>query len=146
MDTKAPFNHSVCKWCFNDLTLDAMAEKVKDMGITSIELVGVNDWPILKKHGMTCAIGNAPFISLTDGFNDINNHAKYQSMFPELLQKAADAAITNIMVFSGNHGEKVMQSGKLREGIGPHRQTSGKTGRNPRSDGTAQQQSQPQRL
>ena len=56
----------------------------------------------MKKYGLTCAIGNAPFISLTDGFNDINNHAKYQSQFPELLQKAADAGIPNIIVFSGN--------------------------------------------
>ena len=106
MNTKAPFHHSVCKWCFGDLPLEAMAEKVKDMGITSIELVGVNDWAILKKHGLTCAIGNAPFISLTDGFNDINNHAKYQSMFPDLLKKAADAGIPNIIVFSGNRRGK----------------------------------------
>ena len=106
MDSKAPFQHSVCKWCFNDLPLEAMAEKVKDMGITSIELVGVNDWAVLKKYGMTCAIGNAPFISLTDGFNEVNNHAKYHSMFPELLQKAADAGIPNIIVFSGNRRGK----------------------------------------
>ena len=106
MKTKAPFHHSVCKWCFGDLPLEAMAEKVKDMGITSIELVGVDDWAILKKHGLTCAIGNAPFISLTDGFNDINNHAKYQSMFPDLLKKAADAGIPNIIVFSGNRRGK----------------------------------------
>jgi hydroxypyruvate isomerase len=106
MNTKAPFHHSVCKWCFGDLPLEAMAEKVKDMGITSIELVGVDDWAILKKHGLTCAIGNAPFISLTDGFNDINNHAKYQSMFPDLLKKAADAGIPNIIVFSGNRRGK----------------------------------------
>jgi hydroxypyruvate isomerase len=106
MDTKAPFKHSVCKWCFNDIAMDVMAEKVKDMGITSIEIVGPTDWPILKKHGLTCALGNAPFISLTDGFNDINNHAKYQSMFPELLQKAADAGIPNIIVFSGNRRGK----------------------------------------
>ena len=106
MNTKAPFHHSVCKWCFGDLPLEAMAEKVKDMGITSIELVGVDDWAILKKHGLTCAIGNAPFISLTDGFNDINNHAKYHSMFPDLLKKAADAGIPNIIVFSGNRRGK----------------------------------------
>lgn len=106
MNTKAPFHHSVCKWCFSDLSLEAMAEKVKDMGITSIELVGVDDWAILKKHGLTCAIGNAPFISLTDGFNDINNHAKYHSMFPDLLKKAADAGIPNIIVFSGNRRGK----------------------------------------
>ena len=106
MNTKAPFHHSVCKWCFGDLPLEAMAEKVKDMGITSIELVGVDDWAVLKKHGLTCAIGNAPFISLTDGFNDINNHAKYHSMFPDLLKKAADAGIPNIIVFSGNRRGK----------------------------------------
>jgi len=106
MNTKAPFHHSVCKWCFGDLPLEAMAEKVKDMGITSIELVGVDDWAVLNKHGLTCAIGNAPFISLTDGFNDINNHAKYHSMFPDLLKKAADAGIPNIIVFSGNRRGK----------------------------------------
>jgi hydroxypyruvate isomerase len=106
MDTKAPFRHSVCKWCFNSLPLEEMAEKVKDMGIVSIEIVGVKEWEILKKYGMTCGMGTASWISLTDGFNDPSTHAKYQSMYPELLQKAADMGISNIICFSGNRRGK----------------------------------------
>jgi hydroxypyruvate isomerase len=102
MTTQAPFRHSVCKWCYSKMPLEAMAEQVKSMGITSIELLGVDEWPILKKYGLTCAMGNAPFISLTDGLNKPANHAKLQSMYPDLLRKAADAGIPNIICFSGN--------------------------------------------
>lgn len=111
MSTKAPFRHSVCKWCYGKMPLEGMAEQVKGIGITSIELLGVDEWPILKKYGLTCAMGTASWISLTSGFNDPNNHAKLQSMYPELLKKAADAGIPNVICFSGNRNGKGEQEG-----------------------------------
>jgi hydroxypyruvate isomerase len=94
--------HSVCRWCYNKIPLEELAEKAKDMGIQSIEIIGPDDWKVVAKYGLTCAMGNAPFISLTKGFNHVEYHADYQKNFPKLIEQAADAGLENLIVFSGN--------------------------------------------
>lgn len=42
-------NHSVCRWCYSKIPLETLALEAKKMGITSIELCGPEEWPILKK-------------------------------------------------------------------------------------------------
>ncbi len=96
------YGHSVCRWCFNSLKLEELCEAAQDIGIKSIEIIGPDDWDVVAKYGLTCAMGNAPFISLTKGLNDPNNHAKLQAGYPDLLRKAADKGIPNIIAFSGN--------------------------------------------
>ena len=51
LDTKT--NHSTCYWCYGDMALDELAERGKDVGLQSIELTTVKQWPTLKKHGLT---------------------------------------------------------------------------------------------
>jgi len=45
---KGNINHAVCKWCFDEIPLEEFAIKVKSMGITGIDLIGPEGWPILK--------------------------------------------------------------------------------------------------
>ncbi|MGI9174709.1 MAG: hydroxypyruvate isomerase family protein [Rhodothermales bacterium] len=97
----ASINHSVCKWCYPDIELDEMAQAVKPMGITSIELLGPDDWPTLKKHGLTCAMGSGAG-GIEKGWNRIENHEWLIPGFKERIQEAADAGLTNVITFSGN--------------------------------------------
>jgi len=94
--------HSVCQWCYNDIPLETLCEAAKDIGLQSIELLGPKDWPTLKKYGLTCALGNDHWVSLTEGFNQPKLHADLQKNYLELLPKAADHGIPTIIVFSGN--------------------------------------------
>ena len=98
----AKFQHSVCRWCYNDIPLEELCEKSVDLGIKSVEIVGPKDWPVLQKYGLTCAMGNAPFISLTDGMNNPKNHEALLAGYTELFAQAADMGIPNIICFSGN--------------------------------------------
>ena len=41
-------NHSVCKWCYNQISLEDFAAGLKPMGISAIDLIGPKEWPILK--------------------------------------------------------------------------------------------------
>lgn len=100
--TDQGYSHSVCRWCFNGIELEPLCEAAQEIGIKSIEIIGPKDWDIVEKYGLTCAMGTAPFISLTEGFNDPNNHAELQAGYPDLLRKAADKGIANIIAFSGN--------------------------------------------
>src|SRR6187551_1657167 len=54
--SKGKINHSVCRWCYNDIPLEDLCKAAKNIGITSIELTGPADWPLLKKYGLTAAM------------------------------------------------------------------------------------------
>src|SRR3712207_1098724 len=53
---KGNVNHSVCKWCYPKIALEDLCKAVKEMGISSIELQGPEEWPTIKKYGLTCAM------------------------------------------------------------------------------------------
>ncbi|MEM9917763.1 MAG: TIM barrel protein [Bacteroidota bacterium] len=99
---KGKVNHSVCRWCYGKIPLEAFCEGAQDIGIKSIELTGPEEWPILKKYGLTCALANAPWVSLTEGFNNPANHEKLYKSYVELIDQAADAGLQQVIVFSGN--------------------------------------------
>ncbi len=99
---ETPFQHSVCRWCYSGMPLEALAEQVKPMGISSIELTTPEEWPILQKYGLTCAVGTLPDASLTDGYSHTEFHASLNEKYLKLVQAAAENGIPNIIVFSGN--------------------------------------------
>src|SRR5204863_2084567 len=53
---KGRVNHSVCKWCYPKVKLDDLCVAGKEMGLQSIELLTVDDFPVLKKHDLICAM------------------------------------------------------------------------------------------
>jgi len=99
---KGNINHSVCRWCFNSIPLDEFAKNVKEIGIKSIELTTPEEWKILQKHGLTSAIGTGPFANIMDGFNDKANHEKLIKPYLDLISKAAENGIPNVILFTGN--------------------------------------------
>ncbi len=102
MNPKGKIKHSVCRWCYGSIPLEEFSERARDIGIQSIELTVPDEWPVLAKYGLTCAVGTLPNASLTDGFNDPAQHGKLQARYRDLLRAAADHGIPNIIVFSGN--------------------------------------------
>ena len=102
MKLKGNINHSVCRWCYNSLSLDELCEGAKEIGIKSIELTTPDEWNILKKHGLTCAVAAHKDQSLTEGFNHMEYHERLIPMYLELIDQAADAGMPNVIVFSGN--------------------------------------------
>ena len=69
--TKGRINQSVCDWCFlgdcssKPMTLEQLCEASAALGIKSVELVAPKDWPVLKKHGLICAMACLRFIQIT---------------------------------------------------------------------------------
>jgi hydroxypyruvate isomerase len=95
-------NHSVCKWCYNSIPLETFAQECKKIGITSIELLGPNDWPILKKYGLTCALPNGAGMGIEKGFNDLALHDELVKSYEELFPKLKEAGYSTVICFSGN--------------------------------------------
>jgi hydroxypyruvate isomerase len=72
------------------------------MGLQSIELLTVKDFPTLKKHGLICAMVSGVPGGITSGFNRLENHDKIVAFFEETAPKVAEAGFKNIICFSGN--------------------------------------------
>ena len=99
---KGRIKQSVCRWCYRKVPLEELCKAAKEMGLLSIELMGEDDWPILRKHGLTCAMANAKGISIGKGFNRIENHDGLIEIYEDLIPKAAEAGLPNVICMSGN--------------------------------------------
>ena len=95
-------NHSVCKWCYPNIPLEEFAERCKDIGITSIELLNPNEWDVVINKGLSCAISNGSTLGITRGFNDTKFHPQLYQDYIEILPRAADRGLSQIICFSGN--------------------------------------------
>lgn len=102
INMKGNVNHSVCKWCYSQISLEDFAAGIKPMGITGIDLIGPEEWPILKKYGITSSMCNGAEISLTEGWNDKQYHATLVDSYLKHIDMVADAGYTNLICFSGN--------------------------------------------
>lgn len=103
---KGNIQHSVCKWCYPKISLEDLCKAAKGIGLGSIELLGPEEWPMLAKYGLTCAMTTAPNIDglggITKSFNRVEHHDKLVAVYTDWIPKAASAGITNLICFSGN--------------------------------------------
>jgi hydroxypyruvate isomerase len=99
---KGRINHSVCRWCYNGIQFEDLCKAANTIGLASIELTGVNEWPILKKYGLTAAMGWGAEKGITEGFNNPALHDELVQRYTDLMPKAVAAGITQLICFSGN--------------------------------------------
>ncbi|MFG0288525.1 MAG: hydroxypyruvate isomerase, partial [Rhodopirellula sp. JB044] len=65
---KGRLNQSVCKWCYRELSLEEMCQAATKFGLVGIDLLGPDDFPTLKKHGLVCTMVSSH--SLANGLCD----------------------------------------------------------------------------
>ena len=99
---KNNINHSVCQWCFDSYPLETFLSILKDLGITAIDLIGPDQFHLLKKYDIHCSMCNGAEISLTEGWNDPKYHEELIQKYTEVIPKVAEAGFTNLICFSGN--------------------------------------------
>lgn len=103
---KGRTKQSVCLWCYSGfmkkagMDLDRFAAACAAMGLKSIELVGPDQWPTLKKHGLLCAM--TPCNSIPKGFNRLENHDELLANLRKSIDATAEAGFPNVIAFSGN--------------------------------------------
>ena len=99
---KGNIRHSVCSWCYPDLSLDELCLLAKDIGLVGIDLIGPEGWPTLKKHGLISTMCNGAELSLTEGFNHTEYHPQLIENYSRQIELVAAAGYTNLICFSGN--------------------------------------------
>jgi len=99
---KGRINHSVCKWCYDKIPLEEFCQAGKEMGLQSVELLYVKDFPTLKKYGLTCAVVSGVPGGIENGLNRVENHDKIVEFMEQTLPAAAEFGAPNVICFSGN--------------------------------------------
>ena len=105
---KGRIHHSVCKWCYDKIPLEELCIAGKAMGLQSVELLNPPDFPILKKHGLICAMVSNPVVGperlgrIEKAWNRVEHHDQLVTAYEKRIQEVADAGFTNLICFSGN--------------------------------------------
>ena len=101
---KGRLKQSVSYWPYTKLPLPQFAHACKEMGLVAIDLLQVEEWPIVKEAGLVCSMGyparRRDF--LTSGFNDPANHDLLVSELERTLPLAAAAGVPNLITMFGN--------------------------------------------
>jgi len=94
---------SLCRGVFKGvkLDLDGMCQEAVRLGAVGIDLVGPNQFPVLKKHGLipTMVPGGS---GIKSGINDRKNHAEIDRKMRDLIKAAAAAGAPNVIVLAGD--------------------------------------------
>jgi hydroxypyruvate isomerase len=97
---KGRINQSVSRWCYSKFSLDELCAISKKMGLKAIDLLGPNDFPIVKKHGLVCSMINTH--RLDKGLNRKENHEECLARIRSAIDAAAENGFPNVITFPGN--------------------------------------------
>ena len=91
---------SLARWCYGKIPIDDLCRAAAGMGITGMDLVDPDDWPVLHKYGITPALvlGAGTF---TEGWNNKANHDKLEEQARASIVRAADAKVPNVLALFG---------------------------------------------
>ena len=112
--TKGRINQSIVHWCFAKYwDVEKTCQIAKQLGCKSVELVGPEDWPTLKKHGLTCAIApngmpDPPFVK---GFNNPKYHEQVIATTKKTIDSCAEFGVKTVIAFTGEAGDISAEDG-----------------------------------
>jgi hydroxypyruvate isomerase len=115
---KGRINHSVCKWCYSKISLEDLCAAGKPMGLQSVELLEVSDFPTLKRHDLICAMVSGVPGGITKGLNRLEHHDAIVSYYERTAPIVANAGFKNIICFSGNREKMSDEQGLENCAIG----------------------------
>lgn len=103
--TKGRIKQSIVNWCFSKhWKTEEMAKIAVDLGCKSIELISPTKWPILKKHGLTCAIASvnmSPGPPFVKGYNNPKYREQVIAATKKSIDAAADFGCPSVIAFNG---------------------------------------------
>ena len=93
---------SVARWCFEDIPLVFFCRGVAEMGLTAMDLLLVEEWPVAHDHGLTVSCGDVAAGTIEDGLNEPSNHRGIIEAFERHIPHAAQVDVPNVICFFGN--------------------------------------------
>lgn len=102
---KGRITQSIVQWCFSDhWDMEKTCQVANQLGIPSVELVGVADYPILQQYGLTNAIAqidmdpDPPFLY---GLNNTDFHDRVLAATRDAIDAATEFGYDRVICFTG---------------------------------------------
>jgi len=91
---------SVCRWCYQSLSVEDLAAEAKRLGLVGIDLLSPRDFPAIKAQGLVCTMTQSH--GLTDGLCDPAHHDACLEAIQRAIEATAKEGWKNVITFSGN--------------------------------------------
>ncbi|MDR0535884.1 MAG: TIM barrel protein [Puniceicoccales bacterium] len=108
-DAAGTFKQSVCKWCYKKFSVEKLAIEAKRIGLRSVELLELEEIPIVQKLGLDCAVTYVPRIVGASGRKNRYDSLNRRELHPDNLKsfelgiaRAAALKVPNVICFTGN--------------------------------------------
>jgi hydroxypyruvate isomerase len=108
---RGKIKQAVCPGVFGrNMELEDRCRHAARLGVYGIDLIGPKDWPVLKKYGLipTMCPGGG---TIPEGFNRVENHAKYEAAVHSLIDQCAGAGAPNIIGLTGARKGQPVEKG-----------------------------------
>ena len=99
---KGRIRQSVCRWCYQSMPLDALAQSAAEIGLQGIDLLNPEEYDVPRRYGLVCTMGYAGGGEIGKALNRPDNHAAIEQAFRLNIPRAAKAGVPNVITFSGN--------------------------------------------
>ena len=94
---------SVSRWCYGYLSLDELLPKLRNFGLSAIDLIRPSEFELLKSHGFTCSMAyGREEEDITTGFIDEALHDGLVSAYAKTIPTLAEYGYKNLVCFAGN--------------------------------------------
>src|SRR4051812_12170019 len=99
---KGRLKQSVSRWCYKSIPDREFFKAVADMGLTAVDLLDAQQWPVVREYGLICSLGWKVGGDIPDGFNNPANHDTLVKGLTDALPVAARNGVPNLIAFFGN--------------------------------------------
>lgn len=100
----APLRQAVCRWPYATLALPDLCRVARAAGITGIDLLHPDEWPVVRDHGLAVVTGNSTRrrTFLTEGLCDPAMQATVLRELEAAIPLAAEAGVPQVIALTGN--------------------------------------------
>jgi len=100
---KGRLKQSVSRWCYGKIPLPELCRAAAEMGLVGIDLLGEDEWPVVRDQGLVCTMGSGGGGTIAEGLNDPAHHDRIVGSLEEMIPRAEKAGVPNLITFVGNH-------------------------------------------
>jgi hydroxypyruvate isomerase len=115
---------SVSRWCYAQLTLDALCSDAARLGLVGVDLLKPEEYSVPARYGLRCTMGYAGGGDINKGLNRLENHAAIEAGLRTNIPLAAKAGVPNVITFSGLRDGLSDEQGARNTVIGLRRMSS----------------------
>jgi hydroxypyruvate isomerase len=91
---------SLARWCYAKIPIDDLCRYAAGLGVTGMDLVAPEDWPVLRKYGITpCMVQGVG--TFNDAWNNKALHDKLEEQAKTSIVRAAEAKVPNVITLFG---------------------------------------------